>query len=86
VAIYRGLLGSALPAGLPADVTQSAMATLGGAVVAAQHLPGELGTALVAAAREAFLRGLVVSAVISGVGTLALAAFAWVTFRREGVA
>jgi MFS transporter, DHA2 family, multidrug resistance protein len=83
VAIYRGLLGSALPAGLPADVSQSAMATLGGAVVVAQHLPAEIGTVLVAAARDAFLRGLVMSAVISGVGTLALAAFAWVTFRRQ---
>lgn len=86
VALYRGLLGSALPAGLPADVTQAAMATLGGAVVVAQHLPAEIGPGLVAAAREAFLRGLVVSEVISGAGTLALAAFAWVTFRREGVA
>jgi len=86
VAIYRGLLGSALPAGLPADVTQAAMATLGGAVVVAQHVPSEVGAALVAAARAAFLRGLVVSEVISGAGTLALAAFAWVTFRGEGVA
>ena len=37
-------------------------------------------------AREAFLRGLVVSEVVSGVGTLVLAVFAWVTFRRVGVA
>jgi DHA2 family multidrug resistance protein-like MFS transporter len=85
VAIYRGLLGADLPAGLPADVTQAAMATLGGAVVAAQQLSGEVGTALVGAAREAFLRGLVVSEVISGVGVLALAVFAWQTFRRVGV-
>jgi MFS transporter, DHA2 family, multidrug resistance protein len=86
VAIYRALLGPALPAGLPADVTQTAMATLGGAVVAAERLPAEVGTVLVGAARVAFLRGLVVSEVISGVGTLLLAAFAWVTFRRVGVA
>jgi len=86
VAIYRGLLGPELPAGLPADVTHAAMATLGGAVVAAEQLPAEVGTVLVGAAREAFLRGLVVSEVISGVGTLVLAVFAWVTFRRVGVA
>jgi MFS transporter, DHA2 family, multidrug resistance protein len=86
VAIYRGLLGASFPPGLPADVTQAAMATLGGAVVAARQLPVEVGGALVDAAREAFVRGLVVSAVISGVGTLALGVFAWVTFRREGVA
>ena len=86
VAIYRGLLGPALPAGLPADVAHAAMATLGGAVLAAEQLPAEVGPVLVGAAREAFLRGLVVSEVISGVGTLVLAVFAWVTFRRVGVA
>jgi len=86
VAIYRGLLGPALPAALPADVTHAAMATLGGAVVAAQQLPDEVRTALVRAARAAFLHGLVVSELISGVGALALALFAWATFRREGVA
>jgi DHA2 family multidrug resistance protein-like MFS transporter len=86
VAIYRGLLGAGLPPGLPADVTQAALSTLGGAVVAAQDLSTAVGSALVGAARAAFLHGLVVSEVISGVGTLALAVFAWVTFRREGVA
>lgn len=86
VAIYRGLLAPELPAGLPPDVTHAAMATLGGAVVAAEQLPAEVGTVLVGAAREAFLRGLVVSEVVSGVGTLVLAVFAWVTFRRVGVA
>ncbi|HKA57609.1 MAG TPA: MFS transporter [Gemmatimonadales bacterium] len=85
VAIYRGLLGPALPVDLPAEVTRSAMATLGGAVLAAEQLPAELGTTLVGAARAAFMRGLVLSEVISGFGTLALALFAWVTFRREGV-
>ncbi|HWC72728.1 MAG TPA: MFS transporter, partial [Gemmatimonadales bacterium] len=84
VAIYRALLGADLPAGLPAGVTQAAMSTLGGAVVAAQQLPADVGSALVGAAREAFLRGLVVSEMISGVGALVLAGFAWVTFRREG--
>ena len=78
--------GPYLPAGLPPDVTHAAMATLGGAVVAAEQLPAEVGTVLVGAAREAFLRGLVVSEVISGVGTLVLAVFARVTFRRVGVA
>ena len=61
------------------------MATLGGAVVVAEQLPGEVGTALLGAARAAFLRGLVISEAISGVGALALAVFAWATFRREGV-
>jgi DHA2 family multidrug resistance protein-like MFS transporter len=85
VAIYRGMLGAGLPAGLSPDVAHQALATLGGAVAAAQQVPAEVGTALVGAAREAFLRGLVASAVISGLGTLALAGFARVTFRRERV-
>src|SRR5256884_3973968 len=85
VAIYRSVLGGALPAGLPTSVTQAAMSTLGGAVVAAQQLPGDTGAALVGAARDAFVRGLVLCQVISGIGTLALAVFAWATFRRAGV-
>ncbi|HEV8380496.1 MAG TPA: MFS transporter [Gemmatimonadales bacterium] len=82
VAIYRGVLGGALPAGLPTSVTQAAIATLGGAVVAAQQVPGDTGAALLDIARDAFVRGLVLCQVISGIGTLALAVFAWRTFRR----
>ncbi len=86
VAIYRSMLEAALPAALPPDVAHDALATLGGAVVAAQHLPAETSATLLGAARAAFLRGLVLCQVISGVGTLALAIFAWGTFRRVGVA
>src|SRR2546430_378525 len=85
VAVYRGVLGTVLPATLPTDVTPAAMATLGGAVVAAQQLPGDMGVAVLGAARGAFLRGLVICQVISGIGTLGLAVFAGVTFRRVGV-
>ncbi len=83
VAIYRGVLGGTLPAGLPTNVTQAAIATLGGAVVAAQQLPADAGAALLDTARDAFVRGLVLCQVISGIGTLALAVFAWATFRRR---
>ena len=85
VAIYRGLLASALPVGLSADSSRAALATLAGAVNVAQQLPPERAVALVGAAREAFLRGLVVCQVISGVMTLVLATFAWAMFRRVGV-
>ena len=85
VAIYRGVLGPVLPVGLSPDVTQAAMSTLGGAVAMSEQLPAPLGAALVDAARDAFLRGLVLSAVISGVGALALAILAGWTFRRAGV-
>jgi DHA2 family multidrug resistance protein-like MFS transporter len=81
VTFYRGLLGNHLPIGLPSTAVDAAMATLGGAVATAQELPKEVGSALVHAARDAFLRGLVICAVISGVGSLFLAVFAARTFR-----
>jgi hypothetical protein len=62
--------------------TQAAIATLGGAVVAARQLPADTGAALLDTARDAFVRGLVLCQFISGIGTLALAVFAWATFRR----
>jgi DHA2 family multidrug resistance protein-like MFS transporter len=85
VAIYRAVLAQGLPEGLSPDVTTAAMSTLGGAVAMSGHLSGQLGTALVEAAREAFLRGLVLCAVISGVGSLAFAIFAAWSFRRADV-
>jgi DHA2 family multidrug resistance protein-like MFS transporter len=85
VVIYRGMLGRALPVGLTPDVASVAMSTLGGAVAVSGELPATLGAALVDAARDAFLRGVVLCAIISGVGYLALAAFAAWTFRRATV-
>jgi DHA2 family multidrug resistance protein-like MFS transporter len=84
VALYRGLLEPALPPGLDQNAANAAMATLGGARVTAQQLPAEAGAALVEAARGAFMRGLVVCELISGVGMLLLAVFAAATFRRVG--
>lgn len=86
VAVYRGVLGHALPVGLALDVTDAAMATLGGAVAVSGQLPAQVGAALLDAAREAFLHSLVLCAAISGVGSLLLAILAAVSFRRVGVA
>jgi DHA2 family multidrug resistance protein-like MFS transporter len=86
VAIYRAMLADALPAGMSPEFTSAAMSTLGGAVAIAGQLTGDAGATLIEAARAAFLRGLVVCAVISGVGALALAIFAAVTFRGVGLA
>jgi hypothetical protein len=52
----------------------------------AQQLPNETSTALPGAARDGFVRGLVLCQVISGIGTLVLTIFAWGTFRRAPVA
>ena len=85
VAIYRGLLTRALPASLATDVADAALSTLGGALAVSNQLTAPLSTALVEAAREAFLRGLVLCTVISGVGSLVLAVFASARFRRVGL-
>lgn len=86
VAVYRGLLADALPNGLSPDLTTAAMSTLGGAVAVSQQLPAQVAGPLVDAASEAFVRGLVICSAISGLGSIALAIFAAVTFRRIGVA
>jgi DHA2 family multidrug resistance protein-like MFS transporter len=72
-AIYRGAIALEVPAGVPAEAAQAAMATLGGALVVAGGLPGQLGPALADAAREAFTRGLHVAASISTIGSIGLA-------------
>jgi DHA2 family multidrug resistance protein-like MFS transporter len=86
VAIYRGYLGDNLPNGLPADVTEAATATLGGAIAVAGQLTGEIKTSVVEAARFGFLRGLKLCSVVTGIWTLGLAAFAAISFRGAGVA
>jgi DHA2 family multidrug resistance protein-like MFS transporter len=85
VAIYRGVLGPGLPVGLAPDVANAAMSTLGGAVAVSEQLPALVGAALVDGARDAFLRGLVLCAAISGVGSLALAILAGWAFRHAAV-
>jgi DHA2 family multidrug resistance protein-like MFS transporter len=82
VAVYRSILAGTVPTGVPADVAEAARATLGGAIATAGQLPGQLGPALVDAAREAFLQGLRVTAAISVVGSLALAAFTVAALRN----
>jgi DHA2 family multidrug resistance protein-like MFS transporter len=86
VAIYRGGLSPSLPVGIAPDLTDAAMSTLGGAVAISSQLPAQAATALIDAARGAFVRGLVICAAISGVASLALAIFAASRFRRLEVA
>ncbi len=52
--VYRQLLGNDLPAGLESGAAGAALATLGGAVAAAQVHPGPTGDALLAGSRAAF--------------------------------
>jgi MFS transporter, DHA2 family, multidrug resistance protein len=84
-AVYRGQVADAVPAGVPPDAAEAARDTLGGAVVAAEQLGGELGAALLDAARQAFAQGLRLTAVVSAVLTVAVAVLAATLLGSPGV-
>ena len=80
-AFYRGAL--TLPAGLPTEVAAAARETLAGAYIAAQKVPGALGTALWDAAADAFGSGVMVTSLI-GAGLVVVAGvIAGVTLRTR---
>jgi MFS transporter, DHA2 family, multidrug resistance protein len=82
VAIYRGVLAGALPAGVPIAAAEAAQDTLAEALTVARELPGRVGTALVEVARGAFTQGLHVTAFISMIGAIALAVFVLTLLRH----
>jgi DHA2 family multidrug resistance protein-like MFS transporter len=83
VAIYRSELADRLPAAVPAEAAEVARDTLGSAAAVAGQLPGELGAAVLAAAREAFVAGMQLSsAIAAGIG-VALAVLALVALRNQ---
>jgi MFS transporter, DHA2 family, multidrug resistance protein len=86
VAIYRSQLGDQLPTGLPAGMATAARDTLGSAVAAAGQLPTQTGSAVVAAARDAFVAGMQLSSVIAAVGAVGVAIMALVTLRDRPAA
>lgn len=64
-AIYRSLVGTDTPSGIPAAAAAIAGDTLGGAVAVTARLPSHVGLDLLETAREAFTHGVVVAAAIS---------------------
>jgi MFS transporter, DHA2 family, multidrug resistance protein len=85
VAIYRSGIAEGIPADLPATAASIARDTLGGAVQVASQLPDRLGAPLLEAAQDSFIQGIHVSALISLIGALGLAAFTAISLRRRGV-
>jgi MFS transporter, DHA2 family, multidrug resistance protein len=81
VAVYRGELADTLPAGLPSQAATIARDTLGGAVGVAAQLPGEIGTALLVAAREAFTQGMRLTVMLSAVVAAVIAVVSTVMLR-----
>ncbi len=89
LAIYRGQIATSVPATMPAEAIHAAQETLGGAFVAASQLTESLGTALTAAAREAFTHALQVTSTVGfvvaiGLGILAVVALRNVQPHTEG--
>jgi DHA2 family multidrug resistance protein-like MFS transporter len=83
VAIYRSELADRLPAAVPAEAAAVARDTLGSAAAVAAQLPGELGAAVLAAARDAFVAGMQLSsAIAAGLGVV-LAVLALITLRNQ---
>jgi DHA2 family multidrug resistance protein-like MFS transporter len=84
VAVYRGEVADSIPTGLPAEAALAARDTLGAAVAVAEQLPDRLGTALVEAARTAFVDGMHLTTAIATVLAVALAAIAFAMLRDVG--
>jgi MFS transporter, DHA2 family, multidrug resistance protein len=72
MAVYRSGVTAALPSGIPPELVETVKETLGGAVVAAAQLPEQIGTALLDVARQSFVHGLQLNALIGVVGFLFL--------------
>ena len=75
-------MADTLPAGLPSGAAEAARDTLGGAVAAATQLPDPLSAALLASAREAFVQGLQLTAVIGTAVLAGIAVLVLVVLRR----
>jgi DHA2 family multidrug resistance protein-like MFS transporter len=81
VAIYRGELAETLPAGIPDQAAAVARETLGAAVGVAAQLPGEVGAAVLTAAREAFIQGMQLTVTLSAVIAVGIAVLSTVLLR-----
>lgn len=81
IAIYRNQLAAVLPSGIPADILHDAQETLAGAVAAGSQLPDAVGSALVTAAQEAFVRGIQFNSIIGAVIMFGLAIMTIVLLR-----
>jgi DHA2 family multidrug resistance protein-like MFS transporter len=81
-AVYRSEIAGTLPAGIPSEAAEAARATLGGAVAAAENLPGPAGAALLDVARAAFAQSFEIVSGVSAVIAVAIAILAAAMLRR----
>jgi MFS transporter, DHA2 family, multidrug resistance protein len=80
--IYHSQLTDALPAGIRPETAAAARDTLGGALAAAEQLPGQLGQLLLHAARQAFTQGLHVAFAVSAAAAIGGAILAAIQLRN----
>ncbi|MBL8162846.1 MAG: MFS transporter [Anaerolineae bacterium] len=73
MAVYRTQLLAAMPTGISPELSHTVQETLGAAVVAAAELPDALAGELLNAARQAFVQGLHLNALIGLIGFTGLA-------------
>ncbi len=85
-ALYRGLLGAELPAGLPEGSAQQAATTLAAALEVSRQLPAELRQPVARAAREAFVDSFRLAVAVGAVAMVAAALVAARVLRGEAAA
>jgi DHA2 family multidrug resistance protein-like MFS transporter len=81
-ALYRGVMATAVPEAVPAEIAKVAQDTVGGAVAEAIALSGPTGDALLAAARDAYTLSFQGAAVICAVVAVAAALVASTLMRN----
>ena len=86
VAVYRRMMTTGVPAGVPLEAAEVAKATLGGALSVAEQLPHQMGVELMGTAREAFAHAFTLTAAICTAIALVLAVPALVFLRRTQAA
>ena len=81
-ALYRAAMADFDLSGLGAETVESARATLGGAEAVARQLPGASGELLLSAARDAFMQGMQITAVVGALMILGMGITATIVTRR----
>lgn len=82
VAIYRSQIAATLPSGISSAAAHAAQETLGAAVMTANELPSQLGSALLAEARLAFVHGLQATSLIGAIIMTGLAVLVLILLRQ----
>src|SRR6266516_1106316 len=83
VAVYRGMMATGIPIGVPPEAAEVARATLGGALSVAQQLPHHLRVELLDTPWDAFAESVRLTAGISAVISLAMAIIVRVWLRQR---